>query len=304
MSVVILGALAIPVAFIALWWALSGARIGRPAAVRNLSAGLQSVTDMRDALLQHPATDRLVDPLIGKLAKGGRRLTPSGMLESLERRIASAGGSWTVDRVLAAKAGLAIGGGLIGFVFVIQNPALGYVLLAVVATALGWFLPDLLLYNQAQKRQAQIQMSLPDTLDQITISVEAGLGLEAAMARAGRSGKGPLAEELVRTLQDMHAGRSRAEALRSLADRAGLADLNRVVLAMVQAENYGVPISRVLNVQSAELRVKRRQYAEERAMKLPVKVLFPMMLCIMPALFIVLLGPAAIRMSHLFHSLH
>lgn len=304
MPIVIVGSAAIPLAFLALWWALSGARLGQAAAVRNLSAGRAATNDMRHALLQRSAGDRVVEPLIGKLAKGGRRLTPGGMLESLERRIASAGGSWTVDRVMAAKAALAIGGGLVGFVFVIRSPSLLYVLVLFAAISFGWFLPDLLLYNQAQKRQAQIQMSLPDTIDQITISVEAGLGLEAAMARAGRSGKGPLAEELVRTLQDMQAGRSRAEALRSLSDRTGLADLNRIVLAMVQAENYGVPISRVLNVQSAELRVKRRQYAEERAMKLPVKVVFPMLICIMPALFIVLLGPAILRVGHLFHSLH
>jgi tight adherence protein C len=175
------------------------------------------------------------------------------------------------------------------------------VLLAVGLAGFLAFLPDLLLYNNAVKRRAQIELSLPDTLDQITISVEAGLGLEAAMARSGRSGNGPLAEELVRTLQDMQAGRSRAEALRALSDRTQVPDLNRVVLAMVQAENFGIPISRVLHVQAADLRVKRRQRAEEKAMKLPVKVLFPTVFCIFPTLFIVLLGPAGIRIAHAFH---
>jgi tight adherence protein C len=296
----LLGAICVPLAFVALWWAVSGQRDGDAAIMRTVAARLESVTDMRQALLQHSAGDRVVDPLIGKLARAGRRLTPRGLLESLERRISIAGGSWTLDRVFAGKAALAIAGALLGVFWLIGHPGPMSVLIVVAATAAGGFLPDLLLYNQAIKRRAKIELSLPDTLDQITISVEAGLGLEAAMARAGRSGGGPLAEELVRALQDMQAGRSRAEALRALSDRTQVPDLNRVVLAMVQAESYGVPISRVLHVQAAELRVKRRQRAEEKAMKLPVKVLFPTVFCIFPTLFIVLLGPAAIRIAQAF----
>jgi tight adherence protein C len=271
--------------------------------MRTVAARLESVTDMRHAVLQHSAADRVVDPLIEKLARIARRLTPAGLLESLERKISVAGGSWTVDRVLAAKAALALVGALFGVVWLIGHPGPASVLILVAATEAGGFLPDLLLYNQGIKRRAEIELSLPDTLDQITISVEAGLGLEAAMARAGRSGSGPLAEELVRALQDIQAGRSRAEALRALSDRTQVTDLNRVVLAMVQAESYGVPVSRVLHVQAADLRVKRRQRAEEKAMKLPVKVLFPTVLCIFPTLFIVLLGPAAIRIAQAFHIL-
>jgi tight adherence protein C len=258
---------------------------------------------MRHALLEHSASDRVIDPLMARLAKTARKLTPSGMLESLERRIVVAGVSRTLDQVLAAKAGLALVGALFGVIWLIGHPGMGSVLFLGAAAAFGGFLPDLLLYNQAQKRRAKVELSLPDTLDQITISVEAGLGVEAAMARSGRSGKGPLAEELIRTLQDVQAGRSRAEALRALSDRTQVPDLNRVVLAMIQAESYGVPISRVLHIQAAELRTKRRQRAEERAMKMPVKVLFPLVVCIFPSLFIVLLGPAAIRILHVFHSM-
>jgi tight adherence protein C len=299
MLTVILGAICLPLALFALWWGISGERDS--AIMRTVATRLESPTDMRHAILQHSAADRVIDPLIEKLARGARRLTPSGLLDQLERRISVAGGTWTLERVLAGKAALALVGALLGFVWLIGHPGPVGVLLAVGLAGFLAFLPDLLLYNNAVKRRAQIELSLPDTLDQITISVEAGLGLEAAMARSGRSGNGPLAEELVRTLQDMQAGRSRAEALRALSDRTQVPDLNRVVLAMVQAENFGIPISRVLHVQAADLRVKRRQRAEEKAMKLPVKVLFPTVFCIFPTLFIVLLGPAGIRIAHAFH---
>jgi len=246
----------------------------------------------------------VIDPLVAKLSRTVRRLTPSGMLESLERRTVLAGASRPVDQVLAAKAGLAVIGALAGVAWFIGHPGAVSLLLIAGTSAFGAFLPDLLLHSTAQKRRNRIELLLPDTLDQITISVEAGLGLEAAIARSARSGTGPLAEELIRTLQDIQAGQSRADALRSLSDRTQVPDLNRVVLAMIQAESYGVPISRVLHVQAAELRLKRRQRAEERAMKLPVKVLFPLVACIFPSLFIVLLGPAFIRVYHVFHTLH
>ena len=161
----------------------------------------------------------------------------------------------------------------------------------------GYLLPDLLLSNAATNRQKRIRLELPDTLDQMTIGVEAGLGFEAAMARAGRSGDGPLAEELVRTLQEVQAGMSRADAMRGLAERNDVAELRQFVLAVRQAETYGIPIAQVLRAQAAELRVKRRQRAEEQAMKLPVKVIFPLVLCILPAIFVVVLGPAAIRVA-------
>jgi tight adherence protein C len=170
--------------------------------------------------------------------------------------------------------------------------------MAVGAPVIGWFAPDGLLGGRADRRQKAIRQALPDTLDQVTISVEAGLGFEAALARTARSGEGPLAEELLRTLQDVQAGMSRAEAMKRLVDRTDVDELRHFVLAIVQAESYGVPIAQVLRVQSHELRVKRRQQAEERAQKLPVKILFPVVLCILPTMFIVLLGPAAIRVAN------
>ena len=140
---------------------------------------------------------------------------------------------------------------------------------------LGYFIPDLMLYSKGMERQKAMQLELANTLDQMLISVEAGLGFEGAMARAGENGKGPLAEELVRTLQDMQVGRSRRESYLALAERTNIPELRSFVQAVVQADTYGIAISRVLRVQAKVMRVKRRQRAEEKAMKLPVMILFP-----------------------------
>jgi tight adherence protein C len=164
-------------------------------------------------------------------------------------------------------------------------------------TTLAYFTPDLLVHSRGQERQESIGKALPDTLDQMTIAVEAGLGFETAMARAGRTGTGPLADELVRTLQEVQLGVPRSKAMRNLADRTDQSDLRHFVLAVIQAESYGIPIADVLRTQAAEQRVKRRQRAEEQAMKIPVKIIFPLILCILPTLFIVILGPAAIQVS-------
>jgi tight adherence protein C len=134
----------------------------------------------------------------------------------------------------------------------------------------------------------------------MTIAVEAGLGFEAAIARAGKNGKGPLAEELVRTLQDIAVGQPRAEAYLALADRTGVPDLRRFIRAVVQADRYGVSVADVLRTQAQEMRLKRRQRAEEKAMQIPVKVIFPLVLFILPTLFIVLLGPTALHMMSAF----
>jgi tight adherence protein C len=172
--------------------------------------------------------------------------------------------------------------------------------LSVVLGTLGYFTPDVLLYGRAAERMDAIRLALPDTLDQLTISVEAGLGFDAALQRVANSGSGPLAEELHRTVNEITVGIPRAQAFRHLLDRTDVPELRAFVVALQQAEQYGLPTARVLRVQSAELRVKRRQRAEERAMKMPVKIVFPLVVCIFPALFIVLLGPALIRIIRTF----
>jgi tight adherence protein C len=182
----------------------------------------------------------------------------------------------------------------LGTLFFLGQPGGLRFVLAAVFTALCYVLPDVLLYSRGLERQTAIGLALPDTLDQMTIAVEAGLGFEAAMSRAAYNGKGPLSEELIRALQDMQVGRSRREAYTELAARTTVTDLRRFVRSIIQADAYGISISGVLRTQAAEMRLKRRQRAEEKAMQIPVKVLFPLMFCILPVLFIVLLGPAAI----------
>jgi len=150
----------------------------------------------------------------------------------------------------------------------------------------------------ATARQLDMSNALPDTLDQLTICVEAGLGFDAAMARAARSGAGPLNEELTHLLQDLRVGVPRHEALQSILDRTDVPELRQFVHALIQAETYGVPVSRILRTQAAEQREKRRFRAEERAMKLPVKVIFPLVFCILPVLFIVIIGPAFIHIAN------
>jgi tight adherence protein C len=186
-------------------------------------------------------------------------------------------------------------GGVIGGLQWGGGVVIGGLMTGLLVGLFGYSLPDLLLWSRGRERQDLIQKELPDTMDQLTISVEAGLGFDAALARVSTAGQGPLAEELRRLLGEIKVGVPRREALRHLLDRTEVQELRHFVLALQQAEEYGLPVARVLRVQAAELRIKRRQRAEEQAMKVPVKIVFPLVLCIFPSLFVVLLGPAVIR---------
>ncbi|MGY1615543.1 type II secretion system F family protein [Geodermatophilus sp. SYSU D00691] len=229
-------------------------------------------------------------------------LTPRGTVARIDRLLATAGrpGTWPVARVVAAKIVLALVAAALGSLVFAARPGLPVVLLTLGVTLLAYYVPELLLHSRGQERQKAIGLELADTLDQMTIAVEAGLGFESAMARAGKNGKGPLAEELVRTLQDIAVGQPRREAYLALAERNGVVDLRRFIRAVVQADAYGVSIADVLRTQAQEMRLKRRQRAEERAMQIPVKVIFPLILCILPALFVVLLGPAVMDIVGVF----
>ncbi|MHC6221944.1 type II secretion system F family protein [Arthrobacter sp. MMS24-S77] len=233
----------------------------------------------------------------GVLELIGYRLTPGSYVQKLDRLLALAGRppSLPLGRVLAAKPALGLCGALFGL-FISTNSSSGIIkLVGIFVVLLGYFIPDLMLYSKGQERQKAMQLELANTMDQMLISVEAGLGFEGAMARAGENGKGPLAEELVRTLQDMQVGRSRRESYLALAERTNVPELRSFVQAVIQADTYGIAISRVLRVQAKVMRVKRRQRAEEKAMKLPVMILFPLLLFIFPVLFIAILGPAVIN---------
>ena len=230
------------------------------------------------------------------LEQVARRLTPPGTADRLNRMLVRAGrpAAWPLGKLLVAKPLLALVAGLLGLLYLSSTTSTLALLLVVAVTIVAYFVPELLLHSRAQERSQKIGLELADTLDQMTIAVEAGLGFDAAMARAGKNGKGPLAQELVRTLQDIQVGHSRRQAYESLAKRTDVVDLRRFIRAVIQADAYGIAIADVLRTQAAEMRMKRRQRAEEKAMQIPVKVIFPLMLCILPVLFIVLLGPAAL----------
>ncbi|MFF2244770.1 type II secretion system F family protein [Arthrobacter sp. NPDC058130] len=233
----------------------------------------------------------------GVLEWVGYRLTPTAYVRKLDRLLSLAGrpASLPLGRVLAAKPLLGLLGAFLGFYISANGPTPILKLVGIFVFLLGYFIPDLLLYSKGQERQKTMQLELANTLDQMLISVEAGLGFEGAMARAGENGKGPLADELIRTLQDMQVGRSRRESYVALAERTNVPELRSFVQAVVQADTYGIAISRVLRVQAKVMRVKRRQRAEEKAMKLPVTILFPLLFFIFPVLFIAILGPAVIN---------
>ncbi|MCW2759465.1 MAG: type secretion system family protein, partial [Nocardioidaceae bacterium] len=164
----------------------------------------------------------------------------------------------------------------------------------------GYMAPNFYLHQKTYDRSETMRRALPDAIDLLTISVESGLGFDSAVSQVARNTEGPLAEEFSRLLQEMQIGKARAEALRSLAERTSLPDLRQFVSAMVQADAFGIPIGQVLRVQSSEIRVKRRQWAEEAAQKVPVKILVPLIFCILPCLFIAVLGPAGISIMASF----
>lgn len=222
-------------------------------------------------------------------------LTPQKMLDRVERNLVLAGrpASWSLDKVVLYKPiGLAFG---LFFLFVTVTKGSGLlVVFGLLMVPLGYLVPDLLIYNLAIKRQQQIQKELPDLLDQIVISIEAGVGFEQALGRAGERNTGPLADEVLRLTQDMTVGLSRREAYMALADRTTVDDLRNFCRAVVQAEEYGISIASVVRSQAVELRHGRRLRAEAEAQKVPVKILIPLMLCVLPVLFVIVLGPAVV----------
>ena len=180
----------------------------------------------------------------------------------------------------------------------LPNPSGATFLLGMLFAGIGFFVIDIVMNMKASERRAEIERAFPNTVDQITICVEAGLGLDAAIAHAARTGSGPLAEEFDRVLQDVRTGMSRQAALDAFAERTDVADVRYFVRAVGQANRYGVPIVDALRVQAVDGRERRKARAEERAQKTTVKILFPLMFCILPALFVVILGPAVIRIAN------
>lgn len=288
----LLGAGLLATSFPVFLWAMSGQRGPKPAARLSDSGGV----DMRLRALERGASERLVGPAVTAVGRRMRRFTPSGLIAGLEKKLQLAGRPAAhVERLLAVKVFMGLVGLAVGFYIA---PTVGSpfgTLVMIGAPIAGYVYPDTRLSTVAKQRQETIQLALPSALDQITISVEAGLGFDAALLRYAASASGPLADELSRSIQDIRLGATRRESFDMLLDRTDSQDLRQFVLALTQGERHGLPMAQILRAQAAELRTKRRQRAEQKAAAIPVKVIFPMILCILPCLFIVILGPAGFR---------
>jgi len=293
------GLLFLTVFLLVAWIGFATIRVQKTTSDRLAVYGRSST---RDDVLSRPFVERALAPVVLGLGRVFNRFTPTGYLEKVQHKILLAGSPGTMD-----AAGYVVLKVLLGITGVVGAVALrsfgeGITRLLVLfgPPLMGFFLPDVWLNRKVEERQGSMLRALPDTLDLLVISVEAGLGFDSALARVVSTVPGPLSEEFFRMLQETRVGVSRRDAMRHLMDRTDIDELRSFLLAMLQAEAFGVAIARVLRVQADEMRVKRRQRAQEKAFAAPVKIVFPLVFCIFPALFVVLLGPAAISISAAF----
>ena len=258
------------------------------------------IQDVRDQEMLAPMSERVVAPLLEGLTGMAQRFTPKGYGEKVAQKLVHAGNppNLNVDKILVMK--------LLGLVSVVfwlpitlmlgfQGPLL--LVGVVVLWGVSFMYPDVLLNRKIEDRQKEISRKLPDILDLLVISVEAGLGFEQALDRTCTAVPGALSDEFRRMLHEIRIGSTRADALRAMADRSDVKELRSFILAMLQADTFGVSISRLLRSQADEMRIKRRLMAQEKAQKAPVKMLFPLVFCIFPSIFVVILGPAMINIS-------
>jgi len=277
---VVLGSIAIVGAIGTFWWAVTA----RPSDARgNLFAGLP----------QLDAPTHKSDTIVRRVGQATRRILPKSLVDKLEVNLVQAGHPYGLDlaRIVGIKVVLA---GLSALLLLL----IGNTVAALVVGVLLFFLPDYWVLTIRDKRQAAMQSAVADVIDQMTICVEAGLGFDAALARVATTTEGPLTDELRHTISDIRAGVPRAQALRTLADRAQIAEIRQMVTALLQAQKHGVPIAQTLRTQSAEMRMKRKQRTEEKAAKLTVKMVFPIVLCFVPVFLIVTAGPAFLSLGH------
>ena len=294
--------IAVSVFFLVIYLGAGVLRAKRTASTRLTVYGSDA---LREERLKKPLSERAFAPVVLGLGRSIARFTPIGWIKRTQRRLVLAGSpgsldanSWIVIKIL----------GLILMLVVwyffrqgldLQQQLLAFLLLA----ALGYFGPDVYLNRRIEDRRDSMRKDLPDMLDLLVISVEAGLGFDAALARVVSTVPGPLSEEFFRMLQETRVGVARRDAMRHLSERSDVEELRSFLLAMMQAEAFGVAVARVLRVQAEEMRVARRQRAQEKAFAAPVKLVFPLVFCIFPSLFIVLLGPAAIQIYQTFTGL-
>ncbi|MDY0340354.1 MAG: type II secretion system F family protein [Coriobacteriia bacterium] len=284
-------------------WATLGSFFSDERAVRRRLEGLTAY-EVTEAGLAHPQlipfSVRVFSPGWARLRDGVASGTPAATRDRLRHALILAGNPRGMDvgRFLGMKvfSAVSVTALVLALAVVFRVSTFAWLLGAIISVASYW-LPDLWLSSVTGRRQHQIRIELPDMLDMLTISVEAGLGFDQAIAKIVRMSHGPLAQEFARMLQEIQAGSSRSDALKRVTVRTDVPELNTFATAIIQAEQLGIPIANVLRVQSKEMRLVRRQRAEEQAQKTPVKIVFPLVLCILPATLIVILGPAIVSIS-------
>ena len=266
--------------------------------------GYDVITNIREKQLLDSARDRIAAPIVSGLIGLAKRYTPVGYVEKTKKKLIISGRYDPIDhdRFLAVRVATIAAIPVVLFVFWFVIDLHGRTRLLVAALTVLFLVlgPDATLNRRVQERQEKIRRALPDILDLLTISVEAGLGFEQALDRTVKAVPGPLSDEFVRMLNEVRAGSTRAAAMRAIDDRTDVLEVRSFILAILQADTFGVSIGRILRAQADEMRVKRKQLAQERAQKAPVKMLLPMVFCVFPALFVVVLGPAVINIFHSF----
>jgi tight adherence protein C len=299
----LIGAASIAIACVMLFLSVilgSGATTG---VARSLEMIEHSVSPQDVGRSELSASDRLIVPFFARMKRLALRLSPSGTDDRLTRLLDLAGnpGGLTVERLLGFKGAALLLGGFLGLFY--GGGSLKGLLFGALGAIAGFLLPDLWVMNTGTKRQDVLRRGLADALDMLTVCVEAGQGFDGALLHVARSVEGPVAGEFARVLAEIQIGKSRGAAFSSLGARTKVPEIRTFVTALVQADRLGLPIGSVLREQSVQMRLVRRQRAEEKAAKVPVKILFPMMLCIFPTLFIVIIGPGAIQMIGTFSKL-
>ncbi len=285
-------------------WVGFGIIRARKAATDRLAV-YGSADFMREETLKRSLSERAVAPIFIGVGKRLARFTPAGWMGKTNHRLLLAGSPGTLDaNVWAVIKLLSVAvAAVLWFLIQVGSDAQTKLISLVLLGILGFFGPDVWISRRIQERRSSMQKALPDVLDLLVISVEAGLGFDSALARVVATVPGPLSEEFFRMLQETRVGVSRRDAMRHLNERTDVDELRSFLLAMMQAEAFGVSIAQVLRVQADEMRVKRRQRAQEKAFAAPVKLVFPLVFCIFPSLFVVLLGPAAIQIYETFTGL-
>jgi tight adherence protein C len=282
------------------FYALAGARSVDPVQARLTQLGSMQARTLEEIELQQPLFERTLRPLAARLSGLAGRFASPSKVSRTERRLSMAGNPGDLRTVDFLGLKLVVGGllaiGFFAFGLLTGSAAFGFVA-ALALGGLGFFFPEIWLSRRIKKRQKLILLAVPDTLDLLTISVRAGLSFDGALAKVTEKVNGPLSDEFRRSLAEIRVGKTRREALRDIVGRTDVPALSNFIAAIVQAEQLGVPIAKVLQIQSEQLRVERRQRAEEAAAKAPIKMLFPLVGCIFPSMFIVILGPAVILIA-------